>query len=207
MLKRLTSILFHLGYFGPLLMGVLDSSFLFLPFGNDLLVVALTLRHHGGYLAYAVMAAIGSTLGVFLIDLVARRLGEAGIAKVAGQERFDRLKSKITKYGGKSIAVGCLAPPPFPFTMLVAANSALGYPRLRLLSIVASARLGRFLVLGMLALHFGRVIIRIANSAGFRGFMYVFTLLCLGGSIFSIVIWLRRGRSPKGPAAPSEQTS
>lgn len=36
----LLQFLLHIGYFGPLLMGVLDSSFLFLPFGNDLLVVS-----------------------------------------------------------------------------------------------------------------------------------------------------------------------
>ncbi len=33
--------LFHIGYLGPLVMGVLDSSFLVLPFGNDLLIVGL----------------------------------------------------------------------------------------------------------------------------------------------------------------------
>ena len=41
-------------------MGVLDSSFLFLPFGNDLLVVSLVARHHQGFIVYVLLAATGS---------------------------------------------------------------------------------------------------------------------------------------------------
>ena len=39
-------VLMHLGGVGLLIMGVLDSSFLVLPLGNDLLVIALTARQH-----------------------------------------------------------------------------------------------------------------------------------------------------------------
>jgi hypothetical protein len=66
--------LLHLGYFGPVLMGILDSSFLFLPFGNDLLVVTLMARHHQGWLWYVLAAAVGSTIGVFALALVAQKL-------------------------------------------------------------------------------------------------------------------------------------
>ena len=57
-------------------MGIFDSSFLFLPFGNDLLVVTLVARHHEGWLSYVLAAAVGSTIGVFALALVAQKLGE-----------------------------------------------------------------------------------------------------------------------------------
>lgn len=38
----------QIGYFGPLAMGVLDSPFLVLLFGNDLLVVGLVVHNHHG---------------------------------------------------------------------------------------------------------------------------------------------------------------
>jgi membrane protein YqaA with SNARE-associated domain len=72
------AFLLHLGYFGPVLMGVLDSSFLFLPFGNDLLVVTLVARNHQGWPWYVLAAALGSTIGVFALALVAHKLGERG---------------------------------------------------------------------------------------------------------------------------------
>jgi membrane protein YqaA with SNARE-associated domain len=203
-LHNLLRFLFHLGYAGPFVMGILDSSFLFLPFGNDLLVVALTARHHEGYLWYVLTAVCGSTVGVFLLDLIARKLGKEGVTRVAGQKRFEYLQRKIGERGAIALITGCLAPPPFPFTMVVAANSALGYPRRRLLLVVAAARAVRFLILGALAIKFGRAILRIANSAAFRGVMFAFIGICLLGSIYSISAWVRKGRSPRGQRAPAQ---
>src|SRR5690349_4468337 len=166
-LLQVVALLFRLGYFGPFLMGVLDSSFLFLPFGNDLLVVALVARHHEGYLLYVLSAVCGSTCGTFLLNFVARKAGEAGMQRVAGQSRFEYLKRKIGEKGGRAIVIGCLAPPPFPFTMVIATTSALGYPRKRLLTLVAVSRAARFLILGYLAIRFGRQILNIAKSQPF----------------------------------------
>jgi membrane protein YqaA with SNARE-associated domain len=191
-LRQFLALLLHLGYFGPLLMGVLDSSFLFVPFGNDLLVIALVARHHEGYPLYVLSAVCGSTCGALLLDLVARKAGEAGVQKVAGRSRFEYLKRKIGEKGGRAIVLGCLAPPPFPFTMVVATTSALGYPRKKLLTIVAAARAARFLILGYLAMRFGQQILRIAGSQPFRWTMIVFVIFCVAGSALSIAKWVRR---------------
>jgi membrane protein YqaA with SNARE-associated domain len=188
-------------------MGVMDSSFLFLPFGNDLLVVALVARNHHAWPLYVVSAVCGSTLGVFLLDLVARKSGEAGVQKVAGQKRFDYLRKKIGERGGVAVALGCIAPPPFPFTMVIAVNSALGYPRRRLLWTVAAARAVRFIILSLLAIQFGRAILHIANSDAFKWTIIVFTLLCLVGSVFSIVKWVRRGGKKSRLEQPAEARS
>lgn len=190
-------VLIHLGFLGPFLMGIFDSSFLFLPFGNDLLVVAMTARHHHMYLIYVLSAACGSTVGTFFIDLVARGMGEAGVTKIAGERKFRALKKKIGEHGGKALAAAALAPPPFPFTMVVAANSALGYPRRRLLT-VGIARGVRFLILGGLAIKFGHAITAIIGSQGFEYFMYVLIAICVLGSAYSIATWLRKGRSSYG---------
>jgi len=175
-------------------MGVMDSSFLFLPFGNDLLVVGLVARHHQGWPLYVLSAVCGSTLGVFLLDLLARKGGEAGVQKVAGQRRYTYLKKKIGEHGGTALALAAVAPPPFPFTMVVAVNSALSFPRRRLLWTVAGARAARFAILSLLAIHYGRAILRIANSEGFKWTIIVFSALCVVGSVFSILKWVRSSR-------------
>src|SRR6478752_4981179 len=114
-------------------MGVLDSSLLFLPFGNDLLIVILVSRHHQGLLLYVLAAACGSTLGVFFLALLAGRVGEEGIRKLAGEKRFTTMKAKFQNGGGFAIFLSTLVPPPFPFTMVIASGAALQYPRQRLL--------------------------------------------------------------------------
>lgn len=175
-------------------MGILDSSFLFVPFGNDLLVAGLVARHHQGYPFYVLSAACGSTCGAFLIDLVARKAGEAGVQRVAGRSRFEYVKRKIGEKGGRAIVIGCLAPPPFPFTMVVATTSALGYPRKKLLALVAVSRGVRFLILGYLGMRFGQEILAVAKTQPFRWTMIAFVILCAVGSAFSIAKWARRRR-------------
>jgi membrane protein YqaA with SNARE-associated domain len=187
--------LFHVGYFGPFVLGILDSSFLVLPFGNDLLVVGLIARHHSGFPFYVISAACGSTLGVLLLASIARKAGEEGIRKVAGQKQFEKLKKRIGERSGVAVAIGCLAPPPFPFTMVIAAASALGYSLWRVAAINFVARAVRFTVLGFLALKFGTAILHIAKSPAFVWSMVVFIALCIIATAFSIWHWVHSRRS------------
>ena len=137
-------------------MGILDSSFLFLPFGNDLLVVTLVARHHQGWLWYVLAAALRSTIGVFVLALVAQKLGKEGIKKMAGEKRFARLHRMIDTHGSKAVSLACIAPPPFPFTMVIAAAAALNLSRLRICAVTFFTRGIRFAVLGLLAIKYGR---------------------------------------------------
>jgi membrane protein YqaA with SNARE-associated domain len=193
--RPLFTFFVHSGYFGPLLLGVLDSSFLFLPFGNDILVVILVARHHHGFPFYVLAAATGSTIGVFFLDLVARKLGEEGIRRMAGDKRFDMLRKKVGSRAGAAVVLASLIPPPFPFTMVIATASALNYPRVRLLVVNWFARALRFTIIGLLALWFGRQVIIVANSAAFRYTIIGFVVLCIIGSGFSVWNWIRHSRS------------
>lgn len=173
-------------------MGVLDSSFLILPFGNDLVVVGSVARHHQGIPWFVLSAACGSTIGACLLALVSRKLGEEGIRRISGDARYEKLKKRIGSRSGIAVAVAGLAPPPFPFTTVIAAVSALDYPLWKLLLMNFLARGARFTILAILALKFGREVLRIANSAPFKWTMVGFVLLCLIASVFSVLHWLRK---------------
>ncbi len=193
----LIHFLFHIGYLGPFLMGVLDSSFLVLPFGNDLLVVGMVARHPREFLWYVISAASGSTVGAFLLASVSRKLGEDGICKIFGQSRCKKLKKRVGRRFGVAVALAGLAPPPFPFTVVIAAVAALSYPQWKILVINFCARGVRFTVLSLLALKFGRDILSIAQSVPFKWSMAAFIVLCFVASGFSIAHWLREPRTRK----------
>jgi membrane protein YqaA with SNARE-associated domain len=190
-LARFFGFLFHIGYFGPLVMGVLDSSFLVLPFGNDLVVVGLVAQRHHGALWYVLSAALGSTIGVLALASVSRKLGEEGLRRFAGDGPYKKLKSRIGARAGLAVALAALAPPPFPFTTVIAAVSAMDYPFWRLLPINFLARSVRFAVLAVLALKYGWAVLAIAKSAPFKWSMFAFIVLCLIASAWSIWHWLR----------------
>src|SRR6185369_8151181 len=177
-----------------LVLGILDSSFLFAPWGNDLLVVAMTARHphYGHMLYYAAMSTVGSVLGCLLIDVTLRPLGEKGLEKYLSARKLKRVQSKVRDKVGRALAIGSLIPPPFPFTAFVMAASALQYSRKRLLLVVGACRLLRFVFVGWLALRFGRSILQWAEKPWVKGFLVALIVICVVGSVVSVYGWLRR---------------
>jgi membrane protein YqaA with SNARE-associated domain len=191
----LLHFLFHIGFFGPFVMGVLDSSFLILPFGNDFVVVGMVAQHRDGVPWYVLSAAIGSTVGALLLALVAHKLGEEGIRRVAGDKQYDKLHLRIGKRAGPAVALAGLAPPPFPFTTVIAAVAAVDYPLWKILVVNFFSRGIRFTILALLAIKFGSAVIRVGRSAPFEWAMIIFVLLCFIASGFSLWNWWRKSHA------------
>src|SRR5689334_19209322 len=176
-MKHLSKVLlvffWNMGGPGLLVLGILDSSFIFAPLGNDLLVVAMTARSHSTLkmLYYAGMSTIGSMLGCLLVDIIMRKAGEKGLEKHLSPKRLEYVRKKVEKRAGWALAVASIAPPPFPFTPFVMATAALQYSRAKMLAIVGAARMVRFTVLGLLALRFGRSILKWAEGDVVQGIL------------------------------------
>ncbi len=193
----LFAIFWKLGGPGLLILGILDSSFLFAPLGNDLLVVAMTSRYHSipRMFYYAGMSTIGSVLGCLLIDLVLRRAGESGLEKHLPRKRLEYVKRKVREKGGWALIVASIAPPPFPFTPFVMAAAALQYPRKKMLVITGVARMVRFTSLGLLAFYFGRRILKWADNDVVQGVLIALLVVCVAGSVVSVYGWIKRSRT------------
>lgn len=203
-LKHLLSHLFvlfaHHGGAGLLILGTLDTSFLFMPLGNDLLVIAMGARKHALIPYYAVMAAAGSTLGALLLDLVFRKGGEKELEKHVSARRLEYLKQRMSKDAAWALIVASLMPPPFPFTPFVAGAAALQYPRRKLLIVIGCARLVRFSIEGVLAIYLGKKLLEVAESAPFEYAIGALIGVCIGGSVYSIYRWIVQSKSvqPQG---------
>jgi membrane protein DedA with SNARE-associated domain len=195
----------QLGGVGLILMGILDSSFLFVPLGNDLLMLGLTSQHHNWLLYYAAMATLGSSAGCFLIDSVARKGGEQGLARILPPKRIEYVKRKISNKAGWAIALSALMPPPFPFTAFVAGAAALQFPRKSLFSILAASRFVRFCVIGLLAIFFGQSILQFSRTPFVAYTLIALVVLSIVGSFVSVYRLIQRGRtaaaSPAGVKA------
>src|SRR5205085_505974 len=185
------------GGLGLLIIGILDSSFLFAPWGNDLLLVALTARHPElpRMLYYAAMSTAGSVLGCLLLDLSLPPLGAKGLEKHLSQQRLSRIRTKVGTKVGRALALASLAPPPFPFTAFVMAASALQYPRNRLLLVIGVTRMVRFVLFGLLALRFGEQILGWAKNPVVQTLLVILIVVSIVGSIISVYGWIKRSRT------------
>lgn len=186
----------RLGVLGLFLMSALDSSFLVLPFGNDLLLIALVSsnREGWGWIAYVLVSAIGSVVGVFVIDLLMRNAGEKGLERFVSARKIEKLKSRLENKMGISIFIATLIPPPFPFTPAVMTASALQCSRVKLFSAVFFGRLLRFGAEAVLALYFGRQVIAFMNSDVVTYIVYGLIGIAVILSTFSVLRWLKRNQ-------------
>jgi membrane protein YqaA with SNARE-associated domain len=194
-LVSLIYLLARLGAPGLLLVGVLDSSFLFLPFGNDLLILGFAAREPEKLAWYASMATLGSVTGSMIVDYIGRKGGEQGLSRMVPAKRLDSVKRKVRTRAGYAIAVAALLPPPFPFTPFVAAAAALQYPRWRMIAVLLSARMLRFCLIGVLGVGFGPAILRLADQPAVKYALVGLFVVCIVGSVISVAGWIRRGRT------------
>ena len=188
----------RMGAFGLFLFSVLDSSFLVLPFGNDLLLIGLTSADRGGFtwVLYVFVAAAGSVLGALLVDVVMRAAGEKGLQRFVSEKRIEQLKTRIDTKAGVTVFLATILPPPFPFTPVIMTAAALQYPRAKLLSIVFGGRLLRYTVEAILALYFGRKLIRYINSDVFAYVVYLLIGIAVVFSLISVLKWVGK-RKPE----------
>jgi membrane protein YqaA with SNARE-associated domain len=182
-----------MGALGLFLLGVCDSSFLFLPFSNDLLLIALVSsgRHPWRWVIYTLAAALGSVVGATLVDFVMRKAGEEGLEKFAGAKRLEKLKGKIEKRGVWAMFFAAILPPPFPFTAAIAAASALQIARRGMLTAVFAGRLVRFTAESLLALYFGRRLLRYLRSDYVEYVVFVLIAVAVVGAFITVRKWIR----------------
>jgi len=198
--RAVLAFFLRIGALGLFLLGVFDSSFLFLPFGNDLLLIALVSRGREPWrwVIYALAAALGSVVGVAIVDLVMRKAGEEGLEKFVGPKSLDRLKGKIEKSGVWAMFFAALLPPPFPFTAAIAAASALQVERRGMLTAVFVGRIVRFTAESLLALYFGRRLLHYLRSEYVEYFVYGLIAVAVVGA-FLTVRKLLRARPRRAP--------
>jgi membrane protein YqaA with SNARE-associated domain len=184
----------RLGIFGLFLLSALDSSFLVLPFGNDLLLIALVSSGKSSlkWIMYVVVSALGSLVGVFIVDVLMRKAGEKGLERFLSPQKIEKFKRKVENKAGISVFIATILPPPFPFTPVVMTASALQCSRRTLFIAVFLGRLLRFSIEALLALYFGRKLVAFIRSDVVTYTVYGLMVLGAVLSTLSVITWLRR---------------
>ena len=178
------SMLRHLGGIGVFILAALDSSVLPTLGAVDALTIFLAARHPELWPYYAMCSTAGSVCGAS----VAYRLSRPGVLhrRIKGAV-FDRVTAVLHRFGGLSLLLAALLPPPFPTSAFVIGAGVTRYRFIAFVLSFGAGRVCRFALLAYLASVFGRRFVTSMWSAHTLLFLGAFggVLACIG-----LLAWL-----------------
>jgi membrane protein YqaA with SNARE-associated domain len=163
-LDKLKNGLVALGPFGAFLIALLDS-FIPIPGGTDLAVIALSARDPALAPVTVLAAVAGSVVGSTIVYMGARKAGKAALSRIK-PERRERVENLLGRYDVAAVAVAALLPPPFPFKVF---NLSAGVFKLKVARFVLAVVIGRFVrfaVEAALAIRYGEAALEMIKRHG-----------------------------------------
>jgi membrane protein YqaA with SNARE-associated domain len=164
-LDKLKNGLVALGPFGAFLIALIDS-FVPIPGGTDLAVIALSAKDPALAPVTVLAAVAGSVVGSTIVYMGARKAGKAALSRIK-PERRERVENLLGRYDVAAVAVAALLPPPFPFKVF---NLSAGVFKLKVARFVLAVVIGRFVrfaVEAALAIRYGEAALEMIKRHGF----------------------------------------
>jgi membrane protein YqaA with SNARE-associated domain len=158
--SRSLTVVRHLGGIGLIPLAILDSSII-PTFGSlDLLTAWLAAGTPGLWWYYAVMSTAGAVIGAYVTYRLGKKMGTDWIEKKIGARRLKQVSGAIEKWHFGAIFVSTIAPPPFPTAWFLLVAGAFDFARNRFLAAVLLGRSLRYVLLTLVAAHYGRHFLR-----------------------------------------------
>lgn len=187
-----------LTWWGAILLGALDSSlFVFVPFGNDAVVVYLCARDPSLFWLYPLLVTAGSVAGAAGTYLIGLKIGDAGLSRFVPQRRLERLRKRVKDIGALAMGLSAILPPPFPMTAFVLTSGALKVGMRRFFLVFTVARLIRFGIEAALARRYGASVLRALQSDVAQQIVIGLVILSIVGTVVAIVQAWRSTRRPR----------
>src|SRR5689334_11151319 len=145
---------------GLFTLAALDSSvFISLPFGIDAVLIIMAARRPNAWIV-PLLAVGGSLTGAALTFWMGAKIGEKGLGRYVPAKRLQYVRKRVERSGAVALAALSLVPPPFPFTPFLLAAGALKVETSTFFMTLAISRLMRFGLEALLAVRYGRRILR-----------------------------------------------
>jgi membrane protein YqaA with SNARE-associated domain len=172
---------------GLVVLAALDSTiFFFLPMAVEGAVVFLTARNRELVWLFPLLAAAGSCAGAAVTFFLGIKIGDEGLRHWTAEHKLKSVQKRIKEKGAFALGSVGLMPPPFPLAGFILACGALKVKKLPFFTAFAVARAVRFSVIAVLALFYGRWILRFMESTAFRTFVIAFAAVAIAGTAYSI---------------------
>lgn len=169
------------GVLGMFVIAFLDSTFVPIPSGPDILLIKLSVDNYQFPLKIAQLvlaSAIGSTIGCTILYLIAKRAGEKALQKIS-EEKRNRVQGLLGRYDILALIVASILPPPFPFKPFILCAGVFNFKLPRFITGLLIGRTLRFALLGTLAFYFGESAKDLIARYGIKLFLGFITILAI----------------------------
>ena len=181
-LARLGAWLMSLGVFGLFVISLLDSAFVPLPSGPDLIMITLSALDPAWMPVYALAATVGSTVGCTILFMIARRAGARALSHLSPARR-ERIEGLLGRYDMLAVMVPAVLPPPFPFKPFILSAGVFKLKTTRFVTGIFIGRAARFLIEGWLAIEFGEDASKIIAQHGLKVLIAVVLIFALAFAV------------------------
>ncbi len=188
----LQELALNAGGIGLFFASFLDSSFLFLPEVNDVLVLWMVTQHKHFIVYYVAMATCGSLAGCLTLHYLAGKSGEMMLRRKYSTEKIERVSSWFRRYGSMAILIPALSPPPVPFKLFVLLAGVAKMPVGKFIAAIIVGRGIRFSTTGLLAIYYGDQAVRFGREYG-----EILLVLITGILLVSCVVYVFARRRSK----------
>ena len=199
----LLAFLKPLGVFGILLLAIVDSSSIPLPF-LDPLIVTYGAADHRKVVLYCLMAAIGSAIGSMVPYYLGRAGGELFLLKRINRKRYERLRDRFEKQEFLAIMLPAMCPPPMPVKLFELAAGVFEMKPMQYFLAITAGKFVRFVIESILVILYGPAILQTSLRLVRQHQASVLTVV--GILTLVLLVWVLRrvfdGR--KGIALPVE---
>jgi len=158
----LVAVLKPLGFWGVGAIAALDSSTI--PVPMDLIISGYIWADRRHFFIYALMAAIGSSIGGLLPFYLGRAGGELFLLKRVNRARYEQIRDRFERQEFFALFVPSLMPPPTPWKLFVFGAGVFEMKVRNFLAAVFLGRLVRFTAEGLLVLYYGPQIVTVVHD-------------------------------------------
>jgi membrane protein DedA with SNARE-associated domain len=153
---KLRDILIAWGPLGIFVAALLDGAGVPSPGGTDALILLVTIARPDSWIQCGLLAVVGSLVGSVIFHAIVSKGGEKLLARKTSTPSGAKLKAWFERYGMASVFVCAMVPLPFmPLKVMAICACGLGVPRGRFLSVMAAARLPRYVAIAYLGAQLG----------------------------------------------------
>ena len=152
------AVLKPFGAWGILVLAMVDSAAIPLPF-LDPLIVTYGAANHARFVLYCLLAALGSAIGSLLPYAIGRAGGELFLLKRINRERYEKIRDRFEKQEFLAIMLPAMCPPPMPVKLF---ELAAGVFEMRVVSYflaITAGKFVRFMVESILVILYGPAIL------------------------------------------------